>query len=107
MTAIHLGTQLPLIQRVSQPYVDERGLWLDVDIVYGGGFTMTLETKVNLMKLKHKRGVNADDDDARDFIEIKCALILLSFSFLVHVARRELLLLSILMLELNLNRLLD
>ena len=52
VTDIHLGSQLPLVQRLSSPYVDERGFWIDADIAYGGGFYMTLETKVNLLKLK-------------------------------------------------------
>lgn len=38
--------------RASLPWVDERGLWVDLDIAYSGSFRMTLSTKVNLMKLK-------------------------------------------------------
>ena len=52
MTDIDLGSQMPIIQRSSSPYLDDRGLWFDLDIAYSGGFQMTLETKVNLMKLK-------------------------------------------------------
>ena len=60
MTGIDLGTQIPVIQRASRPYLDDRGLWLDIDIAYGGGFTMSLETKVNLMKLRTRRK-NSDE----------------------------------------------
>jgi hypothetical protein len=52
ITDIELGTEMPVIRKAYKPYLDERGLWIDVDIAYGGGFRMTLETKVNLMKLK-------------------------------------------------------
>ena len=52
VTDINLGSQLPLIQQISKAYIDDRGLWIDANIVYNGGFVMSLETKVNLMKLK-------------------------------------------------------
>ena len=56
VTGINLGGQVPVIRRVSSPYLDDRGLWVDADINYDGGFQMSLETKVNLMKLKKPRG---------------------------------------------------
>ena len=43
---------MPVLRRCSRPYLDDRGFWLDIDFAYRGGFTMILETKVNLMKLK-------------------------------------------------------
>ena len=52
MTDINLGNQMPLIQKISKTYIDDRGLWLDANIIYNGGIVMSLETKVNLMKLK-------------------------------------------------------
>ncbi|XP_064627128.1 testis-expressed protein 2-like isoform X2 [Lineus longissimus] len=52
ITDIELGNEMPVIRKAYKPYLDERGLWIDLDIAYGGGFRMTLETKVNLMKLK-------------------------------------------------------
>jgi len=52
VTGIVLGSEIPVIRRTSKPYLDDHGLWLDVDIAYNGGFHMSLETKVNLMKLK-------------------------------------------------------
>ncbi|KFM77470.1 Testis-expressed sequence 2 protein, partial [Stegodyphus mimosarum] len=54
---INLGTALPKIHRASEPSVDQRGLWIDIDISYNGSFQMTLETKLNL--LRHK----TDSDD--------------------------------------------
>ena len=53
---IVLGEKMPLVQRASSPYVDERGFWLDFDVAYNGGFRMTIETRVNLMKLKKCQG---------------------------------------------------
>ena len=47
MTGIDLGKEFPIIRRITAPYLDDRGLWIDLDIAYGGGFSMSLETKVS------------------------------------------------------------
>ncbi|GFO02316.1 testis-expressed sequence 2 protein-like [Plakobranchus ocellatus] len=52
VTDIHMGYEMPTIRNAGKPYIDERGFWVDLDITYSGGFTMTIETKMNLMKLK-------------------------------------------------------
>ena len=52
VTGIELGSEVPVIRRASKPYIDNRGLWIDLDLTYNGGFHMILETKCNLMKLK-------------------------------------------------------
>jgi hypothetical protein len=49
---IDLGSVIPLIKQVSEPWYDERGLWAHLEIDYSGGFQMSLATKLNLMKLK-------------------------------------------------------
>lgn len=49
---IHLGSALPKIHHASEPSDDERGMWIDIDLSYNGSFHMTLETKLNLLKLK-------------------------------------------------------
>ncbi|KAF8771919.1 testis-expressed protein 2-like [Argiope bruennichi] len=49
---INLGTALPKIHRASEPSVDQRGLWIDIDLSYNGFFQMTLETKINLLRYK-------------------------------------------------------
>ncbi|KAL4240932.1 Tabersonine 6 [Mactra antiquata] len=49
---ISLGTETPVIRRANSPYLDEDGFWMDLDITYSGRFKMTIETKVNLLKLK-------------------------------------------------------
>ena len=41
-----------MIRRANKPYLDENGFWVDLDVTYSGKFKMTIETKVNLLKLK-------------------------------------------------------
>lgn len=52
VTEIEFGQRLPTIRQVSPPYLDERGLWVDMDVVYQGDLQISVETKINLMKLK-------------------------------------------------------
>ncbi|XP_001604067.1 testis-expressed protein 2 [Nasonia vitripennis] len=47
-----IGQGAPIIHNATKPTMDERGLWFDLDITYEGSLTMTIETKLNLMKLK-------------------------------------------------------
>lgn len=49
---IDLGNKPPLLHRVSQPMLDERGLWLDMDVTYEGLCQITVTTKLNLLRLK-------------------------------------------------------
>ncbi|XP_075162375.1 uncharacterized protein LOC142235042 isoform X2 [Haematobia irritans] len=49
---IDLGDKPPLLHRVSQPLLDERGLWLDMDVTYEGLCQITVTTKLNLLRLK-------------------------------------------------------
>ncbi|GFU39020.1 testis-expressed protein 2 [Nephila pilipes] len=49
---INLGTALPKIHRASEPTIDQRGLWIDIDLSYNGFFQMTLETKINLLRYR-------------------------------------------------------
>ncbi|KAG8189960.1 hypothetical protein JTE90_009099 [Oedothorax gibbosus] len=49
---INLGTALPKIHRASEPCIDQRGLWIDIDLSYNGSFKMTLETSLNLLRTK-------------------------------------------------------
>jgi len=53
VTGIELGCAVPSVRHVSEPYLDDRGFWLDVDVDYSGGFCLSLETKCNLMRLKY------------------------------------------------------
>nr|CAD7203123.1 unnamed protein product [Timema douglasi] len=54
VTDLELGDAVPMIHRVSSPLLDERGLWVDLDVTYEGSVCLTLETKLNLMKLKEE-----------------------------------------------------
>ncbi|XP_014206011.1 testis-expressed protein 2 [Copidosoma floridanum] len=47
-----IGQGAPVIHGSTKPVMDDRGLWFDLDIAYEGSLTMTIETKLNLMKLK-------------------------------------------------------
>lgn len=51
LTELDMGSSTPRILGGSKPYVDYQGLWFDVDVVYSGSFLMTLETKMNLIRL--------------------------------------------------------
>ncbi|XP_026474776.1 testis-expressed protein 2-like [Ctenocephalides felis] len=55
---LSLGETPPKIHRASKPVMNERGLWVDLDVTYEGLVTLVLSTKLNLMKLKK---INAAD----------------------------------------------
>lgn len=61
ITEIDIGTTLPKFNSVpTVPVVDDGGIWIDFDVSYSGGFAMTLETKLNLMKLRTKELPNSE-----------------------------------------------
>nr|CAD7396238.1 unnamed protein product [Timema cristinae] len=62
VTDLELGDAVPMIHRVSSPLLDERGLWVDLDVTYEGSVCLTLETKLNLMKLKEEAGKVVKDE---------------------------------------------
>lgn len=49
---IDFGNTPFLVHRVSQPLIDERGVWLDADVTYEGLCHITVTTKLNLLRLK-------------------------------------------------------
>ncbi|XP_067390202.1 testis-expressed protein 2-like [Emydura macquarii macquarii] len=51
LTELDMGTSIPLVLGASNPIIDNRGLWVDLDVTYNGSLQMTLETKMNLCKL--------------------------------------------------------
>ncbi|RMZ94273.1 testis-expressed sequence 2 isoform X1 [Brachionus plicatilis] len=59
VTGVDLGSVVPLIKQVSEPWYDDKGLWVHLDIDYNGSIQMSLATKLNLMKLR------SDDSDAK------------------------------------------
>ena len=42
----------PVIKRASRPTLDDRGIWVDLDVVYSGSSKLAIDTKLNLLKLK-------------------------------------------------------
>ncbi|KAA0195473.1 hypothetical protein HAZT_HAZT006122 [Hyalella azteca] len=46
------GKAIPQLHSVDPPVQDNCGLWCDLSVQYDGNFTMTIETKIDLMKLK-------------------------------------------------------
>ncbi|KAM7386834.1 hypothetical protein PAMA_009456 [Pampus argenteus] len=51
LTELDMGFSIPKILRASKPSVDHQGLWFDLEISYTGSFLMTLQTKMNLIRL--------------------------------------------------------
>lgn len=51
LTELDMGSSTPRILGGSKPYVDYQGLWFDLEVAYSGSFLMTLETKMNLIRL--------------------------------------------------------
>ncbi|XP_067354408.1 testis-expressed protein 2-like isoform X1 [Channa argus] len=51
LTELDMGSATPRILQASKPSVDHRGLWFDLEVSYSGSFLMTLETKMNLIRL--------------------------------------------------------
>lgn len=44
--------EIPTIRSVSKPWIDHRGIWFEVEITYNGTFQASVDTKLNLMRLK-------------------------------------------------------
>ncbi|CUT99237.1 testis expressed sequence 2 protein [Echinococcus multilocularis] len=54
VTSVDMGTELPVIRNAGKPFLDNQGLWIEAEVVYAGGFTVSLETNINLMRLRDK-----------------------------------------------------
>ncbi|KAL4659131.1 testis-expressed sequence 2 protein-like isoform X1 [Arapaima gigas] len=59
LTELDMGSSMPQATNTSKPYVDHRGLWLGLNVVYTGSLQMTLETKMNLCKLGKESSAEA------------------------------------------------
>lgn len=66
ITEIDLGDRIPSIGHASAPYLDDRGLWIELDISYEGGFSITLETKCNLIKVTQTKSEAMSDSPLHD-----------------------------------------
>ncbi|NXN75029.1 TEX2 protein, partial [Himantopus himantopus] len=51
LTELDMGTSIPSVLSASNPTINDRGLWVDMEVTYSGSLQMTLETKMNLCKL--------------------------------------------------------
>ncbi|XP_022218595.2 uncharacterized protein LOC111071508 isoform X2 [Drosophila obscura] len=54
ITNIYMGDSPMLCHRVSQPMLDERGVWVDADLTYEGLAHITVTTKLNLLRIRAK-----------------------------------------------------
>lgn len=63
VSEVVIGQGAPIIHSATRPFIDERGLWFDLDISYDGSLTMTIETKLNLMKLKKRKSTSSNTND--------------------------------------------
>ena len=59
--------EVPVIRRANKPFLDETGFWIDLDLTYNGKFKMTIETKVNLLKLKTTKTRPEHTDDEQRY----------------------------------------
>ena len=80
VTGIELGSSVPSVCEAFPPFLDDRGVWIDLDITYSGGFCISMATKCNLMKLKQPsssstcdRGVTAKDGRFADLQHFCCS----------------------------------
>ncbi|XP_078520307.1 testis-expressed protein 2-like [Lissotriton helveticus] len=78
LTDLDMGTSVPLILCASAPTLDNRGLWVDMEIAYSGSLQMTLETKMNLCKLGKEalQGVTGQADTCREGVRLPRAALL-------------------------------
>lgn len=66
MSQLDLGMALPVVHRTSSPHMDERGLWVDLDVSYEGSASISVETKLNLVKLTKADSVESSSSSNRD-----------------------------------------
>ncbi|KAL6734298.1 hypothetical protein Aduo_004854 [Ancylostoma duodenale] len=52
LSSLSLGTTAPRIVGVYTPKLNEWGIWVDLEMKYGGGIRLVLQTSVNLLKLQ-------------------------------------------------------
>lgn len=62
ISQLNLGSGYPQFTKIYAPTLDERGLWIDIDMTYEGLIRMSLVTKLNLIKLKEQAGRSETPD---------------------------------------------
>lgn len=68
LTELSLGRTAPFLHRATTPVLDDRGMWIDVDMTYEGLVVLILQTNLNLMKLKQQRIEGSFDFLCRNFV---------------------------------------
>ncbi|VDP23974.1 unnamed protein product [Heligmosomoides polygyrus] len=53
LSSLSLGSTAPRIVGVYTPKLNEWGIWVDLEMKYGGGIRLVLQTSVNLLKLQY------------------------------------------------------
>lgn len=54
--------EIPTIRQVSKPWIDHRGIWFELKLVYNGTFQASVDTKLNLMRLKREEAKQQKED---------------------------------------------
>ncbi|KAJ8251219.1 hypothetical protein GJAV_G00218610 [Gymnothorax javanicus] len=80
LTELDMGTCMPQVLNMSRPSVDNRGLWLEMEVMYTGSLQMTLETKMNLCKLGKEGGAEADSVPESGYMSSRPRLCILADS---------------------------
>lgn len=62
VSGVHLGNSVPQLRSVGAPWQDHRGLSCELDVLYEGNFTMTIETKLDLIKLKKSASLSSKNN---------------------------------------------
>jgi hypothetical protein len=70
LTQIDLGTNAPQFLNVVSHNFDSSGLFIDFDMTYSGGLTMTFETKLNLLKIKSDNSTNTTNSNTNSGLGI-------------------------------------
>ncbi|TGZ60812.1 hypothetical protein CRM22_008326 [Opisthorchis felineus] len=66
VVGIDLGSELPVIRRIGRPHLDAHGLWFELEIAYAGGFSVALETNVNLLRWNQKNRIEREAANLAD-----------------------------------------
>jgi hypothetical protein len=75
--------EIPTIRKVSKPWVDHRGIWFELDIVYSGTFQASVDTKLNLMKLKKEEAQRQKEEMYYEVIYIIFAYYIYLYTLII------------------------
>jgi hypothetical protein len=52
VSSLEFGDSVPILDWKRRPELNDSGLWIEMRVSYSGSFSMTVDTKINLMKIK-------------------------------------------------------